>query len=178
MPYDSRFVFVADRAAHRAAMTVTGSYLVSAEGVARDGFDWVPESSRRARGVPVYAALRSLGRAGLAAMIEHCCALARRIAERLGARPGVEILNDVVLNQALVRFHPSADGAGVDATADALTRAVIERVQRDGTCWLGGTVWHDMAAMRVSLSNWATGEDDIDRTVEVILRCYDDARAA
>ena len=178
VPYDSGFVFVADRAAHRAAMTVTGSYLVSAEGVARDGFDWVPESSRRARGVPVYAALRSLGRAGVAAMIERCCALARRVAERLGARPGVEILNDVVLNQTLVRFHPSADGAGVDAAADALTRAVIERVQRDGTCWLGGTVWHDMAAMRVSLSNWATGEDDIDRTVEVILRCYDDARAA
>ena len=178
VPYDSGFVFVADRAAHRAAMTITGSYLVSAEGVARDGFDWVPESSRRARGVPVYAALRSLGRAGVAAMIERCCALARRVAERLGARPGVEILNDVVLNQTLVRFHPSADGAGIGAAADALTRAVIERVQRDGTCWLGGTVWHDMAAMRVSLSNWATGEDDIDRTVEVILRCYDDARAA
>ncbi len=159
-------------------MTVTGSYLVSAEGVARDGFDWVPESSRRARGVPVYAALRSLGRCGVAAMIERSCALARRVAERLGARPGVEILNDVVLNQTLVRFHPSADGAGGDAAADALTRAVIERVQRDGTCWLGGTVWHDMAAMRVSLSNWATGEDDVDRTVEVILRCYDDARAA
>ena len=178
VPYDSGIVFVADRAAHHAAMTVTGSYLVSSEGVARDGFDWVPESSRRARGVPVYAALRSLGRSGVAAMIERCCALARRAAERLGERPGVEILNDVVLNQTLVRFHPSNDGAGVDDAADGLTRAVIERVQRDGTCWLGGTVWHDMAAMRISLSNWATSEDDIDRTVEVILGCYDDARAA
>ena len=176
VPYDSGFVFVADRAAHRAAMTVTGSYLVSAEGVARDGFDWVPESSRRARGVPVYAALRSLGRRGVAAMIERCCALARRVAERLGARPGIEILNEVVLNQTLVRFHPGDGGTGVDAAADELTRAVIERVQRDGTCWLGGTVWHDMTAMRVSLSNWVTSEGDVDRAVEVILRCYDDAR--
>ena len=178
VPYDSGFVFVADRAAHSAAMTVTGSYLISAGGVARDGFDWVPESSRRTRGVPVYAALRSLGRSGVTAMIERCCALSRRFAVGLGARPGVEILNEVVLNQTLVRFHPADGGAGVDAAADALTRAVIERVQRDGTCWLGGTTWHDMAAMRLSLSNWSTSEADVDRTVEVILRCYDAARDA
>ncbi len=175
VPYDSGIVMVADAGAHRAAMTITGSYLIKSREAALDGSDWVPEASRRARGLAVYAALRSLGRNGLAAMIERNCALARRMAERLAAAPGVDILNDVVLNQVLVRFSPG-DGADA-AAADALTRDVIARVQAEGTCWLGGTTWHGMAGMRVSVSNWSTTEADIDRSAEAVLGCLDEAQA-
>jgi glutamate/tyrosine decarboxylase-like PLP-dependent enzyme len=136
-------------------MRISASYLF--EGV-RDGTDWAPDSSRRARGFAVYAALRSLGRSGIEELVDRCCALARRFAEQLGAQPGVEILNDVVLNQALVRFGD-----------DERTRAVIARVQGDGTCWLGGTTWQGRAAMRISVSNWRTTEADVDRSVRAIL---------
>jgi glutamate/tyrosine decarboxylase-like PLP-dependent enzyme len=129
----------------------------------------VAESSRRARGFPIYAALRELGREGLAEMIDRCCALARRMADGLRAAPGVTILNDVVLNQVLVRFAPAVDGE--DAATDAFTRDVIAAVQADGTCWLGGTTWHGMAAMRISVSNWSTTDADADLSVEAILRC-------
>jgi glutamate/tyrosine decarboxylase-like PLP-dependent enzyme len=137
-------------------MAASASYLV--EGV-RDGIDWVPDSSRRARGFAVYAALRSLGRSGVEDLVDRCCALARRFAEKLGAEPGLEILNDVVLNQVLVRFGD-----------DERTRAVIEGVQQDGTCWLGGTVWQGRAAMRISVSSWRTTEADVDRSIAAILR--------
>jgi glutamate/tyrosine decarboxylase-like PLP-dependent enzyme len=167
VPYDSGIVIVKDREAHRAAMTIAAAYLVHAEGRERDPFDYVPEFSRRARGFTVWAALRALGREGIRDLVERCCSHARRFAERLGAEPGVEILNDVVLNQVLVRFHPRGPG-----DADALTREVIARVQADGTCWLGGTTWHGMAAMRISVSNWSTTEADVDRSVEAILRAY------
>ena len=110
----------------------------------------------------VYAALRSLGRDGVADLVDRCCALAGRIAERLGAEPGIAILNDVVLNQVLVRFDDS----------DERTRAVIAAVQEDGTCWAGGTTWHGMAAMRISVSSWATTEADIDRSADAIIRCF------
>jgi glutamate/tyrosine decarboxylase-like PLP-dependent enzyme len=129
----------------------------------------VPESSRRARGFAIYAALRSLGRTGLADLIERCCSIARRMADGLRAAEGVTILNDVVLNQVLVRFEPRAGGDA--AATDAFTRAVIAAVQADGTCWLGGTTWHGMAAMRISVSNWSTTEADADMSVEAILRC-------
>jgi glutamate/tyrosine decarboxylase-like PLP-dependent enzyme len=165
VPYDSGIVIVADAAAHRAAMTIAAAYLVQTEGHERDPFDYVPEFSRRARGFTVWAALRSLGRRGIAEMVERCCALARRFATRLGGEPGVEILNDVVLNQVLVRFQPPAGG-----DADAFTREVIARVQADGTCWLGGTTWHGMAAMRISVSSWSTTEEDVDRSAEAILK--------
>jgi glutamate/tyrosine decarboxylase-like PLP-dependent enzyme len=119
----------------------------------------------------VYAALRSLGRDGLRDLVERCCSLARRMAELLDAGSGVTILNDVVLNQVLVRFEPP-DGPGeVGAAGDARTRAVIAAVQADGTCWAGGTTWHGKAAMRISVSNWSTTEADIDRSAEAILRC-------
>jgi glutamate/tyrosine decarboxylase-like PLP-dependent enzyme len=166
VPYDSGIVIVGDAESHRAAMTIAAAYLVQTEGRERDPFDYVPEFSRRARGFTVWAALRSLGRQGIAELVERCCALARRFAERLG-RPGVEILNEVVLNQVLVRFHPP-DGGDVDV----FTREVIARVQADGTCWLGGTIWHGMAAMRISVSNWSTTEEDVDRSAEAILRMY------
>jgi glutamate/tyrosine decarboxylase-like PLP-dependent enzyme len=171
VPYDCGFVATADPAAHKAAMTIVAPYLIAAGAGERDNADWVPEASRRARGVPVYAALRSLGRSGVADLVERCCRLARRIAERLQGEAGVEILNEVVLNQVLVRFRPTGGGDASAAEIDALTRGVIARVQAEGTCWLGGTVWHGMAAMRISISNWSTTEEDIDRSAAAILRC-------
>lgn len=163
VPYDSGIVVVADPAAHRAAMTATAAYLQHDDG--RDPLDWVPEFSRRARGFTVYAALRSLGRRGVAALVEDCCRKARAMASLLRAEPAVEVLNEVVLNQVLVRFLPDA-GAG---SADALTRAVVRRVQRDGVCWLGATTWHGMAAMRISVSGWATSERDVEDSAAAIL---------
>jgi glutamate/tyrosine decarboxylase-like PLP-dependent enzyme len=164
VPYDSGIAMVADPEAHRAALTTRAAYLVRVGGDTRDASDYVPESSRRARGFPIYAALRSLGRRGIADLVDRCCALAGRMAQRLRAAPRVQVLNDVVLNQVLVRF----ESAGADG--DAHTRAVVERVQRDGTCWLGGTTWRGRAAMRVSVSGWNTSEADIDRSADAILR--------
>jgi glutamate/tyrosine decarboxylase-like PLP-dependent enzyme len=169
VPYDSGIVVVRDAAAHHAAMTLGAAYYVETAGGERDPYNWVPESSRRARGFAVYAALRSLGRAGLADLLDRCCAIARRMADGLRGTDGVTILNDVVLNQVLVRFAPP--GGGDAAATDAFTRAVIAAVQADGTCWLGGTTWHGMAAMRISVSNWSTTEADADVSVEAILRC-------
>ena len=166
VPYDSGLAIVRDPVAHKTAMTGRAAYLVQSTGAERDEQDWTPEFSRRARGIPVYAALRSLGRDGVADMVERCCRLARRMAERLGRAPGVRILNEVVLNQVLVRFEPAAV-----ADADAFTRAVIARVQREGTCWMAGTRWHGLDAMRISISNWSTTEADVDRSAEAILRC-------
>jgi glutamate/tyrosine decarboxylase-like PLP-dependent enzyme len=170
VPYDSGIVIVKDPESHRQAMTIAAPYLIQTGGRERDPFDYVPEFSRRARGFTVWAALRSLGRQGIAEMVERCCAMARRFKERLQGEPGVEILNDVVLNQVLVRFH-SPDGED----SDALTREVVSRVQADGTCWLSGTAWHGMGAMRISVSNWSTSEEDVDQSAAAILRA---ARAA
>jgi glutamate/tyrosine decarboxylase-like PLP-dependent enzyme len=166
VPYDSGLVFVRDRAAHRAAMSLGAAYYVESAADERDNFHWVPESSRRARGFAIYAALRALGRDGVAELVERCCRLARHMAQRLRAAPGVEIANEVVLNQVLVRFAPPAGG-----DADAFTRAVIRRIQEDGTCWLGGTTWRGRAAARISVSSWATTEADADRSADAILRC-------
>jgi glutamate/tyrosine decarboxylase-like PLP-dependent enzyme len=165
VPFDSGVVLCAHPEAHRAAMGVRAAYLIHASGGERDPVDYTPEFSRRARSLPVYAAIRALGRSGIAELVERCCALARRFAEKLGAAEGVEVLNEVVLNQVLVRFH-AADGAH-----DAHTRRVVERVQDDGTCWMSGTTWRGQAAMRISVSNWTTDEADVDRSVEAILRC-------
>jgi len=175
VPYDSGIVIVRDAAAHHAAMTLGASYYVETKGGERDPYNWVAESSRRSRGFAVYAALRELGRDGLAEMIDRCCSLARRMADGLRDAPGVTILNDVVLNQVLVRFAPPAvggNGISEDAAAtDAFTREVIAAVQADGTCWLGGTTWQGMAAMRISVSNWSTTEADADLSVAAIRRC-------
>ena len=176
VPYDSGVVIVKDPEAHRQAMTIAAAYLIQTEGRERDPFDYVPEFSRRARGFTVWAALRSLGRRGIAEMVERCCAMARRFEERLQGEPGVEILNDVVLNQVLVRFHPSANGES-HGDADAFTREVITRVQADGTCWLSGTTWHGVGAMRISVSNWSTSEEDVDQSAAAILRTVREARA-
>jgi glutamate/tyrosine decarboxylase-like PLP-dependent enzyme len=170
VPYDCGFVIVADRPAHRGAMTVAAPYLIAGGGDERDNYDWVPETSRRARGVPVYAALRSLGKTGVVDLVERCCRLARRMAERLEVEERVEILNEVVLNQVLVRFHPPGGAASSEAI-DAFTREVIAKVQHEGTCWLGGTVWQGKAAMRISVSSWSTTEEDVDRSAAAILGC-------
>ena len=170
VPYDSGLVFVRDAAAHHAAMTLGAEYYIETDGGERDNYNWAPESSRRARGFAVLAALRSLGRSGLVDLVERDCAHARRFAELLAAGPRVAILNDVVLNQVLVRFEGSP--ADTDGSAgDARTRAVIAAVQRDGTCWLSGTTWAGRAAMRVSVSGWQTTAEDIERSAAAILRC-------
>ena len=137
-----------------------GYFIRSERSVERDGVDWNPELSKRARALTVYAAIRELGRIGIAELIERCCAHARAFAEQLGAEPGVEILNDVVLNQVLVRF----------ADDDALTARVVERVQDDGVCWVGGSTWAGHGVMRVSVCDWATTADDVARSVEAIIR--------
>jgi glutamate/tyrosine decarboxylase-like PLP-dependent enzyme len=164
VPYDSGLVFVAHPAAHRAAMSLTAAYLVRSPDEPREPMDWTPEASRRARGFAVYAALRSLGRRGLSEMVDRCCALARHFADRLRGEPRIAILNEVVLNQVLVRVVP------VDGDADAATREALRRVQEERVCWLGGTRWHDMDAMRISVCNWSTTEADVDRSVESIVR--------
>jgi glutamate/tyrosine decarboxylase-like PLP-dependent enzyme len=167
VPYDCGITICRHPASHRAAMTATASYLVqAAPGTDRDPVDWNPEFSRRARGVPVYAALASLGRSGVADIVERSCAHARRFAELLSAEPDVVVLNDVVLNQVLVRFV--APGGSEDEH-DARTRAVIAAVQNDGTCWLGGSVWRGRAVMRISVSNYATTDADVDASVGSIL---------
>jgi len=158
VPYDCGLVFCRHPLAHGEAMAVAASYLQRADG--RSPSDWVPESSRRARGFAVWAAVRALGRSGVAALVERCCGHARTFAELLGAAPDVEILNDVVLNQVLVRF-------GDD---DETTREVVRRVQADGTCWLGGTDWHGRAAMRISVSSFRTTTADVERSAKAILQ--------
>jgi glutamate/tyrosine decarboxylase-like PLP-dependent enzyme len=160
VPYDTGYVFCADPEAHAASMSFTASYLVGyGEGDIRGPSDFAPESSHRARGFASWAALRELGQQGVADLVDRCCALAERFGEQLAALDGVEIGNEIVLNQVLVSF-------GSDERTDAL----IDAVQRDGTCWMGGTTWHGRRYMRISVSNWSTTEDDVDRSVAAISR--------
>jgi glutamate/tyrosine decarboxylase-like PLP-dependent enzyme len=163
VPYDSGIALCADPEAHQAAMGIRSAYLIHADADGpRDQLDWNPEFSRRARGFSVYAAIRSLGRLGVADLVERCCAHSRRFAEALATVPDIEVLNDVVLNQVLVRF---LDDGGEH---DELTRSVIEAVQHDGVCWLSGTTWHGMSAMRISVSSWATTSEDVERSIKSI----------
>jgi glutamate/tyrosine decarboxylase-like PLP-dependent enzyme len=168
VPYDCGIVCTAHPSSHRRAMTQGAAYIVESP-TERDPHEFVPEESRRGRAVTVYAALRALGRDGLAGLVERNCRQAARMADRLRADPRVAILNDVVLNQVLARV--SAEGRD----ADALTRDVIARVQADGTCWLGGTTWHGLGAMRISISNWSTTDADIDISATAILDAVNEA---
>jgi glutamate/tyrosine decarboxylase-like PLP-dependent enzyme len=156
VPYDSGLALVRDADALRAAMAVTADYLPTASSF-RNPSDFAPELSRRARGVEVWAALHSLGRKGVTALVERTCRHARRFAEGLQSA-GYEVLNNIVLNQVLVAF----------GDAETTTR-VISEIQRDGTCWCGGTVWQGQTAMRISVSSWATTDDDVERSLEAIL---------
>jgi glutamate/tyrosine decarboxylase-like PLP-dependent enzyme len=156
VPYDSGLVFVRDRLHLNAAMAASAAYL--GEGETRDPHLFVPEMSRRARGIEVWAALRSLGRMGLAELVERTCGHARRFADGL-RDAGFEILNDVELNQVLVSFG-----------TPERTRAVIAAIQADGTCWCGGTVWQGRTAMRISVSSWATTDDDVEKSLAAMIR--------
>jgi glutamate/tyrosine decarboxylase-like PLP-dependent enzyme len=160
VPYDCGIALVRNAGALTAAMAIQAAYIPTAQ-AERNPFDYTPEFSRRARGVEVWAALRSLGRRGLAAMIERDCAAAQRFAVRLRAA-GCQILNDVVLNQVLVSFGDPEE-----------TQRVIAAVQADGTCWAGGTVWQGRTAMRISVCSWATTEADVDASVAAMLRAKD-----
>lgn len=156
VPYDSGIAFVRDGTALMSAMAITADYLMT-DTEFRNPSDFTPELSRRGRGVDVWAALKSLGREGLAEMIDRCCSNARRFAAGLSAA-GYEVLNDVVLNQVLVSF-------GDDET----TRKVIDEIQEDGTCWCGVTVWQGRTAMRISVCNWSTTAVDVDHSLEAII---------
>jgi len=152
VPYDSGIAFTAHPESHSAAFSARAAYLVF-DGETRDQGDWNPEHSRRARGFAVYAAIRELGRSGIAELVERCCRHAQRFAEGL-RELGAEILNDVELNQVLFRF----------ATDDETTR-VLHGVQASGEAWMSGTIWADRAAIRISVSNWQTTDGDVERTL-------------
>jgi glutamate/tyrosine decarboxylase-like PLP-dependent enzyme len=166
VPYDCGIAIVGHPAPHRAAMSLRASYLQRGDDEERVGMDWVPDSSRRARAFPLYALIRTLGREGIAEMIRRNCALARRMADRLAAFADTRVLNDVVLNQVLVGFG-GAPGVSDDETTDR----VIAAVQADGTCWAGGATWKGRKVMRISVSNWSTTADDIDRSADAIAAC-------
>jgi glutamate/tyrosine decarboxylase-like PLP-dependent enzyme len=163
VPYDCGLAFVAHPEAHRAALAATAEYLVPDPAKARDQMDWTPEFSRRARGLPVYAALRSLGRTGVTELVERCCLHAERFALELGRLPGCGILNEVVLNQVLLRFDD-----------DERTNAILQAVQASGDAWMSGTVWEGRAAIRISVSNWRTSDDDVTRTVAAFARAVEE----
>ena len=157
VPYDSGIVLCRHPESHRAAMTTSASYLIQDEGAqrVRDQVDWVPEFSRRARGFAVYAALRSLGRRGLVELVERCCDAATRFAEQIIEVDGAEVLNEVVLNQVLFRFE-----------SNERTEEVLAQVQARGRVWMGPTTWAGRKAIRVSVSNWQTGDEEIELAVE------------
>jgi glutamate/tyrosine decarboxylase-like PLP-dependent enzyme len=160
VPYDCGLAFVADREAHMRAMSVTASYLEQG-GPVRDPLDWTPEFSRRARAVPVYAALRSLGRSGVAELVDRLCACAQRFAWRLAEHEGITVAAQG-LNQVLVH-----------AEDDEATDAMVAAVQREGTCWMSATTWGGRRCMRISVSNWQTTYEDVDRSVEAIAHALD-----
>lgn len=163
VPYDSGVAFVADSDSHRISMTIPVAYKVEVDNV-RDQFEWGPEWSRRARGIPIYAALRTLGRNGVAEIIERCCDLTQDIVRKLGELPGVEVLTTPIINQGLVRFlDPRGDH-------DARTEEVIDRINNSGEAWFGPTMWHGMRVMRISLSSFRTTGKDIDRAVAAVRR--------
>jgi len=160
VPYDSGYAICAHPEAQATAMAYTAAYLTG-QGADREfgGADFTPESSRRARGFATWAALRSLGRSGVRDLVDRCCALARRFEERLSSIDGIEVVNDVVLNQVLVRVGDADE-----------TERIAKQLQGEGTCWVGATTWHGERLIRVSVSNWSTTEDDVDQSVDAFAR--------
>lgn len=165
MPYDLGIALTAHPDAHQDSLLLPAHYIQGTPGE-REPRGFTPDESRRARALPLYAALRALGRDGVGEIVERCCALATGMAARLAAHPSVRILNEVVFNQVLLQFRPPG---GDDAAAATLTDEVVARVQRDGTCWAGGTRWQGQAAMRLSIANWTTTAEDVDRSADAIL---------
>ncbi len=166
VPYDSGIALTAHPESHQRALMIPAHYIQMTPGE-RDPRAFTPDESRRARGVPIYAALRALGRRGLRDLIERCCAHARRMAEALRVHKQVRLLNEVVLNQVLVQFVPPL---GDSRDESAFTQQVVEAIQGEGTCWLGSTQWHGRSAARISVCNWSTTERDIDQSATAILR--------
>ena len=173
VPYDSGFAIVRDREVHQRAMTQWGSYLPSINQGDRVPSAFVPELSRRARGMPVWAMLKTLGRDGVAELVERHCRFARRFAERLAAEPGIRICNEVTINQVIVNF-----GTGDAAARKAATEAVIARVQQGGVCFVGGAAWRGDWVMRLSVSSGATTEADIDLSADAIIAAWREVQAA
>lgn len=166
VPFDCGIAFVRDREAHLSAMTLAASY-ISAQSGARDQIDWNPEWSRRARGIPVYAALKELGRKGVEHMIDHCCTCCCALVEGIGALRGAEVVAHPTLNQGLVRFRCEGNDAEED---DTLTDRIIERVNLTGEAFFSGTTWRGRRTMRVSVVNRCTGETDVARAIEAVAR--------
>ncbi|MEQ9400413.1 MAG: aminotransferase class V-fold PLP-dependent enzyme [Longimicrobiales bacterium] len=168
LPFDHGFAFVKDREAHHASMAMTAGYFIAADGAGRDAMNWNPEWSRRPRGVVTYAAVRALGRDGVARIVDEGCRLAERLVEGLGAMPGVEVLAPARMNQGLVRFlDPASDD---DADHDRRTDAVVEAIRAEGTAWFGPTTWAGKRAMRISVCNLRTTDADVDRTLDAVAR--------
>jgi glutamate/tyrosine decarboxylase-like PLP-dependent enzyme len=167
--YDLGIALTAHPEAHQEALLIPAHYIQRTPGE-REPRAFTPDESRRARALPLYAALRALGRDGVGEIVERCCTLAARMAARLAGHRCAHILNEVVLNQVLVQFRwPGGD----DAAAAALTEEVIARVQQGGICWTGGTRWQEQVAMRISIANWCTTAEDVDRSVDAILAVVD-----
>jgi glutamate/tyrosine decarboxylase-like PLP-dependent enzyme len=164
LPFDNGFAFVRDREAHRAAMSMKAGYLIAPDGQGRDQMDWNPEWSRRPRGVVAYAALRALGRDGVAKIVDEGCRLARRLVQGIGTLPGAEILSPARMNQGLVRFL-SRDG-----DHGRRTDAVVEAIRNEGTAWFGATDWNGHRAMRISVCNHRTTDEDVDGTLDAVER--------
>jgi glutamate/tyrosine decarboxylase-like PLP-dependent enzyme len=162
VPFDSGYAFIAHPEAHRASMSIRAAYLKH-DPTVRDQIDWNPDWSRRARGFSTYAALRELGRSGVAALIDRCSDHAREIVAGIGRLPGAEVLWEPVINQGLVRF---LDRAGRDH--DRRTDEVIAAIVNTGEAFFGGTTWRGMRAMRVSVCNWRTSEEDVRRTIDAV----------
>jgi aromatic-L-amino-acid decarboxylase len=167
-PFDCGYAFVADAAAHRGAFSHRASYTTFVDG-ARDQIDWNPEWSRRGRGVPTYAALRQLGRAGIADLVERTCAHAHALTTRIGRLPGAQMLWEPTINQGLVRFLDPRPGA-TDEDHDRRTDETIARIVASGEAFFGGTTWRRKRCMRVSVCNWQTSEADVDRAVSAVRR--------
>lgn len=168
IPYDCGYAIVRDEEAHRRAMTITASYLPGRGPGERCPGDYVPELSRRARGFATWAMIRHLGRGGIAEMVERHCEIARRMAERLAAEPGIAVLNDIVLNQVIVRFGDDA----VPEEGDRLTNSAIERIQQEAICFVGGAAWRGRRVMRISVISWPTTEDEAERSVAAIIDAW------
>ncbi len=171
-PHDCGYAIVREAEAHRRAMTVAASYLPA--GAERHPADYVPELSRRARGLPTWAMIKTLGREGVAAMVSRHCAQARRFADRLSQDPSIEIMNDVVLNQIAVRLGRDMEGE----RSDALTLKTIERIQREGECFVGGALWRGRQIIRISVIGAPTTDADIDRSADAILSAWRAQREA
>ena len=174
VPFDCGYAFVAHPEAHRASMSHRAAYLTHDE-AARDEIDWNPEWSRRARGFPTYAALRQLGRDGIAALVERCCRHARTLVTKIGNLPGAEIIWEPVINQGLVRFLDPSPGA-TEADHDRRTDEVIARIAARGEAFFGGTTWRGRRAMRVSVCNWQTSDETVVRAVSSVANLLGDER--